>query len=240
MTRLKIYYDVGIISLAILSISFVILDLFFFINIEALPFLAIDNFILIIFAIDYFYRFYKSMNKKSFFYTNIFDLIAIMPFNSIFTIFRISRIFRIVRLTKVLRITRLIGITGKLQSNLSRFFNTNGFKYLLYMSTFLILFSSLLYSIAESVSFYDALWWAISTTTTVGYGDIYPSTTLGKLAAVTLMVLGIGFIGMLTSSITGFFTKKEEIDKDKQIEELHTKLDYLINKMNELENKKFK
>jgi len=74
------------------------------------------------------------------------------------------------------------------------------------------------------------------TTTTVGYGDISPSTKLGKLAAVTLMILGIGFIGMLTSSITSFFTQEDEIDKDKQIEDLHTKLDFLINKMNELDN----
>jgi len=50
------------------------------------------------------------------------------------------------------------------------------------------------------------------------------------------MILGIGFIGMLTSSITSFFTQEDEIDKDKQIEDLHTKLDFLINKMNELDN----
>lgn len=238
MNKFKTYYDVGIISLAVVSISFVLLDFFNFINIETLPFLAIDYFILLIFAIDYFYRFYRATNKKSFFYYNLFDLISIIPFSSIFTIFRISRIFRIVRLTKVLRLTRLIGLTGKLQSNLNRFFNTNGFKYLLYISLSLIFFSSLLYSVAESVSFSDALWWAISTTTTVGYGDISPSTTLGKLSAVLLMVLGIGFIGMLTSSITSFFTKEEEIDKDKQINELNAKLDYLINKMDKLDNNK--
>jgi len=62
------------------------------------------------------------------------------------------------------------------------------------------LFSSLLYSIAETVSFADALWWAIS--------------------------------------ITSFFTQEYEIDKDKQIEDLHTKLEFLINKMNELDNNK--
>lgn len=203
-----------------------------------MPYVAIDYSILIIFTVDYFYRFYKSQKKVSFFYSNFFDLIAIIPFNSFFTIFRISRIFRIARLTKVLRLTRLIGITGKLQTNLSRFFNTNGFKYLLYISLSLILISSLLYSVAESVSFGDSLWWAISTTTTVGYGDISPSTILGKIAAAILMILGIGFIGMLTSSITSFFTNTEEINKDKQIEELNIKLDYLIDKVNELDNNK--
>ncbi len=238
MNKLKKNYDVVIIILAVISIAFVLLDLSNFINIEESPFLEIDYFILSVFAVDYFYRLYKAENKKAFFFSNIFDLISIIPFSSIFTVFRISRVFRIARLTKVLRLTRLVGLTGKLQSNLNRFFNTNGFKYLLYITLSLILFSSLLYSIAESVSFSDSLWWAISTATTVGYGDISPATTLGKLATVLLMILGIGFIGMLTSSITSFFTKEEDLDKDKKISELNDKLDYLINKINEMDNDK--
>ena len=51
----------------------------------------------------------------------------------------------------------------------------------------------------------DAFWWAIVTTTTVGYGDVSPVTTEGRLIAVALMVLGIGFIGVLTATITSFF-----------------------------------
>src|SRR5436853_326114 len=43
----------------------------------------------------------------------------------------------------------------------------------------------------------DAFWWAIVTTTTVGYGDVSPVTTEGRLIAVALMVVGIGFIGVL-------------------------------------------
>lgn len=237
MNRLKRYYGSYIVILAIISISLVLLDLFNFINIESSPFIEVDYFILSIFAIDYVYRLYKSKDKKVFIYSNIFDFLSIIPLNSFFAIFRIGRAFRIVRLTKVLRLTRLAGLTGKLQINVRRFFNTNGFKYLLYISSSLMLFSSLLYSFAESVSFTDSLWWAISTATTVGYGDIYPSTALGKFSAVLLMVLGIGFVGMLTGSITSYFTKTEELANYNKIDELNVKLDYLIEKVNLIEKK---
>ena len=46
------------------------------------------------------------------------------------------------------------------------------------------------------------------TTTTVGYGDISPETMPGRIIAVILMIFGIGFIGMLTGTMTTFFTRK--------------------------------
>ena len=51
----------------------------------------------------------------------------------------------------------------------------------------------------------DALWWAVVTTTTVGYGDVSPVTGEGRLIAVGLMIVGIGFLGVFTATITSFF-----------------------------------
>jgi voltage-gated potassium channel len=61
----------------------------------------------------------------------------------------------------------------------------------------------------------DALWWAIVTVTTVGYGDRYPSTEGGRIVASVLMLLGIGLIGVLTATVASVFIK-EHTDASKE------------------------
>lgn len=55
----------------------------------------------------------------------------------------------------------------------------------------------------------DAVWWAIVTATTVGYGDISPTTWGGRAVAVVLMFVGIGVIGLFTGNVAGFFIEQE-------------------------------
>jgi voltage-gated potassium channel len=57
--------------------------------------------------------------------------------------------------------------------------------------------------------FSDALWWAISTVTTVGYGDRFPVTAGGRGVAVVLMLVGIGLIGVLTATVASYFVEKQ-------------------------------
>ncbi len=61
---------------------------------------------------------------------------------------------------------------------------------------------------ANITTFGDALWWATTTITTVGYGDRYPVTTLGRLIAVALMIVGIALLGVLTASIAAWFVRQ--------------------------------
>jgi voltage-gated potassium channel len=58
--------------------------------------------------------------------------------------------------------------------------------------------------------FPDAVWWAVVTATTVGYGDLAPENPLARLVAVVLMLVGIGTIGMLTGSIATYFIGEED------------------------------
>jgi voltage-gated potassium channel len=64
-------------------------------------------------------------------------------------------------------------------------------------------------------SYPDALWWAIVTVTTVGYGDRYPTTAGGRAVAVVLMLVGIGLIGVLTATVASVFVK-EHTDANRQ------------------------
>jgi voltage-gated potassium channel len=57
---------------------------------------------------------------------------------------------------------------------------------------------------------FDALWWGISTMTTVGYGDVYPTTAEGRIAASALMLLGIGLFSAVTAIITSFLVSQRD------------------------------
>jgi voltage-gated potassium channel len=66
---------------------------------------------------------------------------------------------------------------------------------------------------ANITTFRDAAWWAISTITTVGYGDRYPTTTEGRLVAALLMLGGIALLGVVTASLASWL-----LDKVRQVE----------------------
>jgi len=67
---------------------------------------------------------------------------------------------------------------------------------------------------ANITTFGDALWWAASTVTTVGYGDLYPVTTQGRFVALALMVVGIGFVGSVTASVAAWMIGQVNQRKD--------------------------
>ncbi|ENM5769881.1 potassium channel family protein [Vibrio mimicus] len=78
-------------------------------------------------------------------------------------------------------------------------------------------------------SYSDALWWAMSTITTVGYGDMYPVTGFGRGVAVFLMLTGITLFGLLTASVASFFVEDDTAKKD------HVTINTLLERSEQLE-----
>lgn len=223
---LKTAYTISITILALASIILAVLDIAGKIPISDPPYKQIDTGILLVFVIDYAVRFYRADDRKKFFKENIPDLLAIIPFSSMFSAFRVFRVFRIVKASRLLKFTRLLragAFTAKIRRRISGVLKTNGLVYLLYVNGGLILAASCIMMYTEGMTFPDALWWSIVTCTTVGYGDISPSTVYGRITAVVLMVFGIGFLGMLTGSITTYFTAHHE-PEHQQDDELDTLL----------------
>jgi voltage-gated potassium channel len=99
--------------------------------------------------------------------------------------------------------------------------------------------------------FGDALWWAITTITTVGYGDTYPVTAAGRVVAALVMLVGIVLFGVLTAGVAAYFVERveeeEEREQDDKIdlvlkrldeqEERDKKVDLLLEKLEELERR---
>ena len=87
----------------------------------------------------------------------------------------------------------------------------------------------------------SGLWWAVQTVTTVGYGDHVPETAAGQVIAAFVMLLGIGFLTVITASITGAFvsrTRKEQATGDtaqsaEQLQEIIARLDRIEGHLNQ-------
>jgi voltage-gated potassium channel len=69
-------------------------------------------------------------------------------------------------------------------------------------------------------SLWDGIWWAVATTTTVGYGDLYPTTVQGRIIGMALMFVGIGFLSLLTASIASRFVKQERGQEHTELVEM--------------------
>lgn len=150
----------------------------------------------------------------------IIDLMAILPFYLEFLPID-TRVVRIFRLFRLLRIAKL-GRYSKTSRMLARVFTTRKEELVItasVMAVMLILASSFIYyaeNEAQPDKFPDipsSMWWAIVTLTTVGYGDVYPVTTLGKFLAAAIALLGIGMFALPAGILGASFV--EEIERHK-------------------------
>ena len=70
----------------------------------------------------------------------------------------------------------------------------------------------------------DGLWWAVTTVTTVGYGDTYPKTAIGRGVGVALMLLGISLFSVVTATVAAFFVEEREDELLAEIRSLRREL----------------
>ena len=159
----------------------------------------------------------------------IIDLLAILPFYLPFIFPFDLRVLRILRLFRLLRIFKL-GRMSKSMKTISAVLKETKSELLLTLFVALILLvlsSTLMYNIENEVqpdkfeNIGQALWWSVATLTTVGYGDVYPVTALGKFLSAIIALIGIGFVALPTGIISSAFIKriqKEKIKKEQYIE----------------------
>jgi len=223
----RLYHKVNLL-LTLLWIILFLLDLSKIINIDRIPYIWLDIGLWGLFIIDYVVRFIYAKDKKEYIKKNLFELLSIIPL----TWLNFGSITRVNRLFKV------IGLFGKLGKNKESILYRNGFIYVVYVSAGIIFIGSGLFSIAENRSYGESIWWSLVTVTTVGYGGIIPVTVYGKLIATVTMIFGIGFIGIMTSTITNYVkdknTKTEETKKNAEIEALKEQVEQLNGKIDQL------
>ena len=222
-------------TLAIVSIVLIVLDFAAIIDINGTnsKWFWLNNIILIILAIDYFYRLYFAKDRRAFFRNNIFELVAIIPVGIAFNWMKFAQLGDIGLYFRLLRLIRLAGLVGMLKDIL----HTHGILYVIYFSIAFLMLGSVAISITEHVSLDQAFWWAITTASTVGYGDISrhtisPQSLLGKLVILAMILIGVGVMGIVTSSLTAYLMRRNEgkvsiKDKDAELTLILDKLDRL-------------
>lgn len=201
---------------------------------ENTAFFVLDKICVVIFIVDYILRWITSdykFNKKSvssfirypFSLMAIIDLISILPsltvINSGFKVLRVLRMikaFRVFRVFKALRYSKSVEIIVNVLKRSKESLVAVGTLAVAY-----ILIAALIIFNVEPDSFnsfFDAIYWATVSLTTVGYGDIYPITTIGRIVTMGSSIFGIAIVALPAGIITAGYmneinSEKEEADK---------------------------
>lgn len=233
--RLSRAYDFISALLIVVYLIVSILDTFDAVRSRAGWLLAVIELILVIFfTADYILRLYtakylrpampegKAVVRYVFSFSGIVDLLSFLPYYLpvffpagaiAFRMFRIVRIFRLFRINTYYDSLNVITevLSAKKQQLISSVF---------IISVLMIASSLCMYSLEHEAqpevfkNAFSGIWWAVSTLLTVGYGDIYPVTTLGRIFSIVITFLGVGMVAIPTGIISaGFVEQYSEMKK---------------------------
>ncbi len=201
-TRAEMWQQVTVVPLAFVAITFIAV---YSVHVLGRPggplpaILAVMSWIAWgLFVVDYLVRLSLAPNRGHWFIHHLFDLIIVaLP------------------LMGPLLLLRLVVVAGALQKAVGRavrgrilLYTIAGVSLLIYIASLAVIDFERGKPGATITTFGKALWWSITTVTTVGYGDLYPVTVPGRLVAASLMIGGISLVGVVTASLASWIVER--------------------------------
>ena len=197
----------------------------------------VNWFVWLAFVAEFLAAFAVAADRVKYLRTSAFDLAVILlspPF-LVPDVLQSTRSLRALRIFRLLRLMRGMAVAAIGLRTTRRLLRHKGFHYVLVVALATIgLGAAGIYVVerGETVnSVADALWWAVVTVTTVGYGDVSPVSAEGRLIAVGLMFVGIGVISALTATIASFFVGQ---DQEKEASAIDRRLDGIERQLNDI------
>lgn len=203
-------FQLFVLVLSLYVIGALIADTFFVLSSEVSQLLQyMDVIVCVFFFLDFCLRFRAAKNKWRFMRWGWIDLLASIPAGVLVG----ARAFRVIQVIRLLRAIKSMEMIWRL---LFRNRAEGLFASAATATVLLVAFGAITMLMVESPhpdspinTAEEALWWAIVTVTTVGYGDYYPVTTLGRVVAVLLMIGGVGLFGSFAAYVSSLFVADE-------------------------------
>jgi voltage-gated potassium channel len=197
-------------------------------------FVYADFLICSIFLSEFFFMLYFAEDKKAFWKRHWIDLVASIPLQGILQNLRWGRAVRLIRVVRVLRTAKIFILLLRIVARVWDRYKKNPTRFsvlmmilAIFMGAASVMFVELYFATPDAdgiTQFGDALWWALVTVSTVGYGDITPVTTAGRLIASFLIVVGVGlyasFNAILASALIRYMQTEGADNDEKILEEL--------------------
>lgn len=202
-------WDWLVMVVAGVSLLLVLLETFLTLSPDTLrTLLVVDHVACGVFIVDVVVRWRREGWKARYWRWGWLDLLASLPLDPAFRVFQAARIYRVVRIVRALRRLQVVAGGNSLNEELLA---------LPGIAALLVIFCVNLVLEVEQAApgshirdHGDAIWWALSTVTTVGYGDVYPVTHEGRVIGGFLMFIGIALFGSMSAFITSKIIRPQE------------------------------
>ncbi|MDD4159566.1 MAG: ion channel [Synergistaceae bacterium] len=190
---------------------------FFKYSIQPKMIFLINHLIWVVFTADFLIRMHLIENKKHFLTRHLAELIAIIP---VYPFILLAQLFGDIHMSaaaaQILEIIFIIKFFSYLIRTFvtqRRFIRTNPLHYAAAVTMTALVVAAILFSGFEGRNYSDSIWWAFSTASTTGFGDIVPVTPEGRLVGMFLMVVGLACISMLTGVIASMMMHSSALSR---------------------------